>query len=281
MISYTPTSQMYSNGWSLDYKISVIIPTRQRSQLLINCLNSLLDKSYKEDRLFEIILLVDNDDSETLQTAIELQSKFNFINQFDSTLCNSLTIMIVCRSEYMQRDYNNAGSVAAKGELVLVLNDDVIMNTENWDHIIYQFYKNNKTKDDVMMIAIYDNTHDSESKDCNGEIRASDTHGPCFPIVTKTFINHMKGIFPSNIRMWGADIILFKIFQNIGRVYSLKNVSVNHSSFHTSTRTRDNINDHVSNISSKEQYLPPLSEYINYIKLIISKTTALGTVIND
>lgn len=263
--------KMYNNGWSPDYKISVIIPTRQRSQLLINCLNSLLDKSYEDDRLFEVILLIDSDDMETLQTAIQLQSRFNFINKFDNTQCNSLLIMVVNRSEYMQRDYNNVGSVASRGELVLVLNDDTIMHTKNWDHIIYEFYQNNKTQDDIIMIAMSDNTHDSNSEDSLGKIRSENSHGPCFPIVTKTFVNYVKGIFPSNIRMWGADIILFKIFQNLDRVYRLKNVVIDHNSFHTSTRDKDNINDYINNISSKPQYLPTISEYINYIKLIINK----------
>jgi glycosyltransferase involved in cell wall biosynthesis len=263
--------RMYDNGWSPDYKISVVIPTRQRSKLLIDCLNSLLDKSYKDDRLFEVILLIDNDDTETLQTAIELQSKFSFINKFDNTECNSLLIMIVNRSEYMQRDYNNAGSVAAKGELVLVLNDDTIMNTENWDYIIYQFYQDNKTKDDIMMIAISDNTHNSNSEDSLGQIRSENTHGPCFPIVTKTFVNYIKGIFPSNIRMWGVDIILFKIFQNVDRVYRLYNISIDHNSFHTSSRDKDDINDYVADISAKPQYLPTIPEYIDYIQSIIAK----------
>jgi len=263
--------QMSSNGWSVDYKISVIIPTRDRISLLFDCLNSLLNNSYQEERLFEVILLIDSDDTKTLQFAIELQSKFNFINLKDNTECNSLLIMVVKRSEYMQRDYNNAGAVAAKGELVFVLNDDAVISTKNWDYHIYNFYKNNKSQDDIMMIALSDDSHNSESLDSLGQIRDADTHGPCFPIITKTFVNHLRGIFPSNIRMWGADWILYKIFQYVNRVYRLYNISITHNSFHSANREKDQINDYIEQISSKPQYLPTIPEYIDYIQSIIVK----------
>lgn len=263
--------RMHDKGWSVDYKISVIIPTRGRPDLLKNCLLSLLNNSYKKSRLFEIILLIDNDDNETLQTAIGLQSQFIFTIDHDKTKCNSLSIIVLDRSEYMQRDYNNAGAIAAKGELVFVLNDDATIDTNDWDKTIYDFYQNNKPKDDIMLIAISDNTHDSRSKDIMGEVRSPETHGPCFPIVTKTFINYTKGIFPSNIRMWGADIILYKIFYSSNRVYRLHNVHVEHHSYHASNREKDCINDHVSMVSSRPKEMLSIAEYIGYIQNIISK----------
>ncbi len=262
--------KMYPNGWSIDYKISVIIPTRERPELLTDCLNSLLDKSYKNNRLFEVILLIDNDDPETLKTAINLQSKFSFTNILDNTKCNSLSIIVVDRSEYMQRDYNNVGAVAAKGDLVFVLNDDAIMNTLDWDKIIYDFYLENKNLDDIMFLAITDDTHDAVSLDSLGRIRDSETHGPCFPIVTKTFVKYLRGIFPSNIRMWGADIVLYSIFKQVDRVYKLHNISISHNSFHSGNRAKDTINERIKEISDKPQYLPTIPEYITYLQSILT-----------
>lgn len=264
--------KMYHNGWSVDYKISVIIPTRDRPEMLTDCINSLLDKSYKKNRLFEIILLIDNDDIETLTTAINLQSKFNFTNILDNTKCNSLSIIILERSEYMQRDYNNVGAVAAKGDLVFILNDDTIMNTNNWDKIIYDFYLENKNSQDIMFLAITDDTHDSISLDSLGRTRDAETHGPCFPIVTKTFVKYLKGVFPSNIRMWGADIVLHSIFKYLDKVYKLHNISISHRSHHSGNRTKDTINEHVAEISEKPQYLPTTPEYITYIQSVINNT---------
>ena len=54
------------NKWCWDYKISIVIPTRGRIDLLEKCLVSILDKSFKSERLFEIILVIDYDDDETL-----------------------------------------------------------------------------------------------------------------------------------------------------------------------------------------------------------------------
>jgi glycosyltransferase involved in cell wall biosynthesis len=264
---------MYPNGWSIDYKISVIIPTRERPELLTDCLNSLLDKSYKNNRLFEIILLIDNDDSETLKTAIGLQSKFSFTNILDNTKCNSLSIIVIDRSEYIQRDYNNAGAVAAKGALVFVLNDDAIINTIDWDKIIYDFYLENKNSDDIMLLAIKDDSHDGSHLDSLGESRDLDTHGPCFPIVTKTFVKHINGIFPSNIRMWGADIALHSIFKQVGKVYTVPNISISHNSFHSGSRAEDTINEHVTKISKKPQYLPTTSQYLFYLQSIFNSHT--------
>lgn len=262
---------MGNDGWSLDYKISVIIPTRGRSELLRKCLTSLLDYSYKKDRLFEIILVIDNDDTETLKTAIELQSKFNFYSNIDNTEANSLSIMIIKRSEYMQRDYNNAAAIAAKGKLVFVLNDDVTIETKNWDQIIYNYYLTNKNQEDIMLISISDDSHDALSKDSLGNTRSQETHGPCFPIVTKTFINLTKGIFPSNIRMWGADIVLHRIFKQINKVYTLEDIKILHNSFHSSNRQKDETNRYIETISSKSQYLLDTNSYIQYINSLIVK----------
>lgn len=241
--------------WSIDYKISVIFPTRNRIGLLKKCLNSLLDKCYKKHRLFEIILVVDYDDKETLDFISSIKNMFKFTDK--NLTANSLSVLLTEQSEFMQRDYNNAASIAAKGDVVFLLNDDVVIETEDWDFRIYEFYQKNKPTDDIMLIGLVENTKDIYHN-ANGI-----GHGVCFPIITKTYINMMGGVFPPDIKMWFADTALSYIFNSINRTYLLDNVKIFHDSYHAKTRPKDAINITIENI--KQSSIQNFEPYISFI----------------
>ena len=236
------------NKWCYDYKISVIIPTRSRINLLDECLDSLLDNCYKEYRMFEVILLVDFDDHETYNHIVNnVKDKFKH-GYSDAECC--LSIISVERSEFMQRDYNNFASLAARGDLVFVLNDDAVVTTKDWDKKIYEFYVDNKTDDDIMLISVLDDSHNG-SLDSFGNNRTRVSHGSCFPILTKTFVHNMYGVMPGHIKMWTADTAINALFNDVDRIFLLDSVFVKHNSYHSGTRDKDVINQHVSDVSSE------------------------------
>lgn len=256
-MSYSNNS--YIDKWSIDYKISVIFPTRNRIELLKRCLDSLLYKSYKKHRLFEIILVVDYDDKQTLDYVLSIKDMFKFID--GDLVANSLSILLTEHSEFMQRDYNNAASLGAKGDIILLLNDDVVIETEDWDLKIYEFYQKNKPIDDIMLIGLVENTKDVYHK-ANGI-----GHGVCFPVITKTYVNMMRGVFPPDIKMWFADTALSYIFNAIDRVYLLDNVKIFHDSYHAETRPKDSINESVEKIKQGgiQNFEPYVSFIINHL----------------
>lgn len=257
------------NKWCWDYKISIVIPTRGRIDLLEKCLVSILDKSFKSERLFEIILVIDYDDDETLKFVRGFSDNFKFNCPKTKMRLNSLSVILTERSEFMQRDYNNVGANAAKGDLIFILNDDCIMTTTNWDKKLVDYYIENKPDDDVMLIACSDNTHDGKSVCLKGDIRSNDTHGSCFPIFTKTFCNIFNGVFPPEYKMWNADINTNSFFKEFDRKYSFQEMHIDHISYHTKTRERDSINYHVENVSNSavppanmQYYFDTVSKYI-------------------
>jgi len=255
--------------WCWDYKVSIVIPTRGRVELLKDCLLSILDKSFKRERLFEIILVIDYDDDETLKFVRGFSDNFKFNCPKTKMRLNSLSVILTERSEFMQRDYNNAGANAAKGDLIFILNDDCIMTTTNWDKKLVDYYIENKPDDDIMLIACSDNTHDGESLDIKGQVRNNETHGACFPIFTKTFCDIFNGVFPPEFKMWCVDTAMNSFFKEFDRKYRFKEMHIDHISYHTKTREPDSINHHVEKVSNSpvppstmQYYFDTVSKYI-------------------
>ena len=273
MIQFVPGEHIHymriadKNKWCWDYKISVVIPTRGRIELLRECLLSILDKSFKFDRLFEIILVIDYDDYKTLKFVREFSYNFKFNCPKTRMQLNSLSVILTERSEYMQRDYNNAGANAAKGDLIFILNDDCIMTTTDWDKKLVDYYIENKPDDDIMLIACSDNTHDDKNLALNGQTRTNEDFGSCFPIFTKTFCNIFNGVFPPEFKMWCVDTVMNGFFKALDRKYRFEEMYIEHISYHTKAREPDSINNHVKNVSDSS--IPPFT--MQYYFDIVSK----------
>ena len=262
------------NKWCWDYKISIVIPTRGRIDLLEKCLVSILDKSFKSERLFEIILVIDYDDDETLNFVRGFSDNFRFNCPKTKMSLNSLSVI----SEYMQRDYNNVGANVAKGDLVFILNDDCLITTDNWDKKLVDYYIENKPDDDIMLISCSDNTHNGNTIDeSSGRVRTNDTYGSCFPIFTKKFCDIFHGVMPPEIRMWGGDITMNNFFKALDRKFSFPDLNVNHISYHSDTRDKDEINGHVKTISEEDPALTTawtdFRPYIIKIKSFLNDNT--------
>jgi glycosyltransferase involved in cell wall biosynthesis len=264
--------------WCWDYKVSIVIPTRGRVELLKDCLLSILDKSFKRERLFEIILVIDYDDDETLNFVREFSDRFKFNCGRTKMSLNSLSVILTERSEYMQRDYNNAGANAAKGDLIFILNDDCIITTTDWDKKLVDYYIENKPDDDIMLIACSDNTHDDERIDPNtGKVRTNEDYGSCFPIFTKTFCEIFHGVIPPEVRMWSADTIMNHFFRIIYRKFSFPDLHVDHISYHSDARDQDEINRYVKDIIEKDSLLTAtrtdFKPYLIKIKNLLNDNT--------
>ncbi len=111
-------------------KISILLPTRARFDMVISSINSLFNTCSDENN-FEILLGLDNDDIETSQKlADSLKEKYNvkfffFERQYYRGLHN----------------YYNELCLKSLGDSLLLWNDDAIMKSLNWDLEIINNHK--------------------------------------------------------------------------------------------------------------------------------------------
>src|SRR3954447_6127168 len=95
---------------------SVIIPTYKRTSLLSRCLRAVINQSFSCAK-YEIIVVTDGPDKETVETVNAIQEQFDFC---PSVHCISLD------NKRGPAAARNAGWKIAKGELILFTDDDCV-----------------------------------------------------------------------------------------------------------------------------------------------------------
>lgn len=110
--------------------ISILLPTRGRTQTLKNSLMSLIDRASDPSRV-EIMLGIDDDDTEVKKY---LQDEVASYLRDHS---------VECRAQIFQplgyenlHTYVNTLASAASGSWLFIWNDDALMDTDGWDDII-------------------------------------------------------------------------------------------------------------------------------------------------
>lgn len=107
--------------------ISIYLPTRNRTTLFNQAVNSIFNTCDKSNLNFEIIVKVDFDDLETLDYIKSQQSNFENIKYIVSSRKNGYNSL-----PYFQEDCGNL----ARGEYFMVFNDDGLILTQNWNTIL-------------------------------------------------------------------------------------------------------------------------------------------------
>ena len=103
-------------------KISMLLPTRERSKKFLRLLESIEETCFLKERL-EILLLLDSDDKEiNLYNDIITSGKFQKLN---------INIFIKNLDTHAQR--NNYLASESNGEIIFPINDDMIFLSNNWD----------------------------------------------------------------------------------------------------------------------------------------------------
>jgi hypothetical protein len=109
-------------------KISVLLPTRGRTQTLLNSIKSLLDRADNPNEI-EVLLAMDRDDVESMSFArqhlLPLHDKI-YIYEFDRLGYKKINM------------YVNSLAGFARGYWLLMWGDDALMNTSGWDTVVDQ-----------------------------------------------------------------------------------------------------------------------------------------------
>jgi hypothetical protein len=112
-------------------KISILLPTRKRTQAVVNSIGSLLANAADTSRI-EILVAYDNDDDESRTFFEEVWTPF-------LAQCQATTkVFETERFGYLKLNrYVNFLAEQATGDWIMFWNDDALMLTENWDnHIV-------------------------------------------------------------------------------------------------------------------------------------------------
>jgi hypothetical protein len=227
---------------------SIVLASRQRIPLLENMLKSIKETCCDLNQI-EVLIGIDNDDSETRAASQRLKNDFHFAKFFSRTRSTMLN------RDYINWVYENNGS----GKYIIVCNDDCVFKTIDWDNkIISKISKYLQDKPDGI---VYGYISDSI-------VYRFGLNYCCFPLVTRKAFECTKMLMPPQCPAWGADIYLWQIYNSIDRVCDMSEIMIEHFSFHSEKRERDQISHHVENISRKpfkvpaENYSKQLAEFI-------------------
>ncbi len=105
--------------------VSVIFPSRGRSSWLRQAIDSLYSLSVNKDQI-EYILKVDDDDDETIATVEKLAEEID-LRAIVSPRGNGYADI---------HEWYNEMSKMARGDWILIFNDDCRMVTADWDHVL-------------------------------------------------------------------------------------------------------------------------------------------------
>ena len=105
-----------------DYRLSLLVPTRGRAELARRFLESVLARSERPD-LVEVILYADEDDSASHALSVE-----------------GLHVRTIIGPRASMGQYNSACLEAARGDIVILGNDDVVIQTRGWDRKLRELH---------------------------------------------------------------------------------------------------------------------------------------------
>ncbi len=179
--------------------VSVIFPSRGRFNHLVKTLDSIIDNCSDVTKI-EILVKLDDDDFETLE-------KINSYKNIDL-----INVRISNRKkgyESLNEFYNELYEVST-GEFIFCINDDVIIETQNWDKLI-EVYSG-------QLVCLHHNPTYPHND------------GWYFPIVSKKILDVIGCVSKSVF----YDSYILKLLENLD-VFRNINLSINHSLIHDST----------------------------------------------
>jgi len=203
-----------------DIKFSLIFPTRERCELVKKLLSSILKNTANLQEI-EVLIAIDNDDKESLDTIANLGYQF-------------VKIFTVSRSLNFSRDYYTYLAKQSTGKWIITINDDCVFETPRWDEKAYEALKD---KSGVIYGWIEDGL---------GGWRAKG-HGNycCFPLQGRTGFEALGYIFPTRVPTWGADIWAKNLYDQINSVVTIP-ITIRHYCHHNQTRDQDAVSKRIA-----------------------------------
>src|SRR4030042_2012366 len=164
-------------------KFSLILPTRDRPYLVNRLFDSIVQTASNLDSI-EIVLCVDEGDTQSYKITHPLLSVRKVVVSQEISMMGD--IFRLCYEENTSR-------------YMILMNDDVIIRTKNWDIKILEAYS--QFPDGLALV--YSNDLYYGSKLCS------------FPVISKKVYDLMGGICPCGYKSHSIDSHIFDIFERL------------------------------------------------------------------
>lgn len=209
-------------------KISLLLPTRNRLFLVKRLFESIVKHTADKDNL-EIVLCLDDDDF-----------------QGHSIEDNRLNLIKIVGPKATMGELNTRSLEASSGDIIMLINDDLVVCTPGWDEIIRKLAEN-----------IYDEVYLAYPDDMEKANLST------FPIMSRKTCEILSQPYPKQYDALFIDDHVFDIFKRLkhlgkNRIYYLNNIKFDHRHF-----IEGNVRQDTSYIH-KNRY----KDYITFISLI-------------
>lgn len=179
--------------------ISLLLPTRGRPALVERLFRSIAETTSQPERV-EVILYVDEDDAGS--------------HHLDSP---DFSVTRIIGSATTMGSYNSACLAKARGDVIILANDDMVIRTNGWDDLILAM---DAEFEDCIYLA-YANDLFKKSKFCT------------FPILSRRTCELLVKPYPEEYRRAFIDVHLFDIFKRVehagfNRIRYLNNLVFEH-----------------------------------------------------
>ena len=213
----------YSKKKIKKYKISILLPTRERSKKFNRMLNTLINTCNDISRI-EILLLIDGDDKE-----INLYKKI-----LREKIYEKLNIKIIIKDLKTHALRNNFLAKMCNGEIIFPINDDMIFVSKKWDEVIdKEFSKNVQNRPFCLWI--------------KSNVKYRYLHCD-YPIINREWYNRLGYVGSENFNFWYLDTWICDLSILSGRYIVTPDITVDQLS---ANRFQKEIDDtHLRNINS-------------------------------
>ncbi len=221
---------------------SIMIPTRKRVEMLKHLIRSVIDNTFNLDSV-EIILMIDNDDTETIQAMPSIKETFSHL----------ITLKVIRKARSFNISdyyYNSMALEASEGKYLIAVNDDAHFINKDWDRLALakiSSYLQDKP-DDIF----YGITEDREI-----EVKRDASYWfSCFPLISKKAVDALGFFFDPDYIKDGADWDIFGLYKDVNRVLDLRvEIIIEHISVRSGRREKDALDRDVLRM---QQVKPPL-----------------------
>lgn len=161
--------------------ISLLVPTRNRSDILVQMLDSVFATAARPE-LIEVVIYVDDDDPDTL--SLDLRN---------------WNVRRITGQRLRMGALNAACFAASRGSIIILGNDDILIRTQGWDDLVR--HATAQWGDEVYLL--YPNDLYKLDKLCT------------FPIMSRLVCDTIGDPFPAEYRGAFIDVHLMDIFKQL------------------------------------------------------------------
>ncbi|MFC1828892.1 hypothetical protein ACFL0O_04685 [Thermodesulfobacteriota bacterium] len=186
----------------MNNKFSLLLPTRGRPHLLANLFESIVNCTSNLKNI-EIVLYIDDDDTDTI----------NFKNEH-------LNIIKIIGPPTSMGEYNMKCLDASSGNIIVLMNDDLILRTPGWDQTVSDLLKD--IPDGIFLA--YPNDMETKQNMCT------------FPIMSRKTCDILVNPYPKEYNALYIDVHLFDLFTRLkhlgqNRMFYLDDIIFEHKHF--------------------------------------------------